>query len=344
MVGATPSSLDRIVDRAGLNGAAPGLVVVAALVAAAFGINALSDRVSTLVVALVLGAALANLGLLDDRLAPGLRFASKQMLRTGIVLLGFRLALDDVGQIGGPPGIVVVIVVVILTFVGTRLLAERLGVSGPLGLLVATGFSICGASAIAAMRPLSDADDEEVGYAIGLVTLYGTLAVVALPLLDRLVLGLGDEAFGWWSGASVHDVAQVVATASTRSETALETAVVVKLSRVVLLAPMLVAVSVSRRNRRPDTDPGARPPLIPLFVLGFLAAAAIRTSGVLGDGELDAIKQAETVLLAAAMVGLGAGIRLTDLRRLGGRPLVLGGVSWVLIAVVSYVGVLLVQP
>ncbi len=296
-----------------------------------------------LVVALLLGAIVANGGLVDERFGPGLAFASKRMLRIGIVLLGFRLALDDVSQIGGPPGIVVVAVVVVLTFFATRFLGARLGVSGPLSLLVATGFSICGASAIAAMRPLSDADDEEVGYAIGLVTLYGTLAVVALPLVDRLLLDLGEAGFGWWSGASVHDVAQVVATASTRGETALETAVVVKLSRVVLLAPMLIAVSVVR-NRQPTAGQSSRPPLIPLFVLGFLAAAAIRTAGVLGDGVLDAIKQAETIFLAAAMVGLGSSIRLGDLRRLGGRPLVLGGISWVLIAIASYGGVLLVQP
>ena len=343
MGGDPPDTTNSTLDRLGLSGTAPGIGVVAVLVAVAFGVTAITDRVSALVVSLLLGAFVANVGLVDERLAPGLAFASRRMLRLGIVLLGFRLALDDVGQIGGPPGIVVVIAVVVLTFFATRFLAGRLGVSGPLGLLVATGFSICGASAIAAMRPLSDADDEEVGYAIGLVTLYGTLAVVALPLLDRLLLGLGEEAFGWWSGASVHDVAQVVATASTRGETALETAVVVKLSRVVLLAPMLVAVSVAR-NRRIAGDASPRPPLIPLFVIGFLAAAAVRTAGLLGDDALDAIKQAETVLLAAAMVGLGASIRLADLRRLGGRPLLLGGISWLLIAVVSYGGVLLVQP
>lgn len=134
-----------------------------------------------------------------------------------------------------------------MTFTATRWLGRRLGVPPARALLVATGFSICGASAVAAMEPVADGDEQDTGIAIALVTLCGSLAILLLPAL-RGPLGLDPTAFGSWVGASVHDVGQTVATAD-RVPGALTAAVVVKLSRVVLLAPLVTGVSLARNRR-----------------------------------------------------------------------------------------------
>jgi uncharacterized integral membrane protein (TIGR00698 family) len=280
-------------------------------------------------------------------LIPGQKFAAKKVLRFGIVLLGSQLALKQVVDLGGRE-LIVVVGVVALTFLGTLWLGPRLGVSKSLSLLIATGFSICGASAVAAMEGVVEADEEEVTYAIALVTLCGSLAIVLLPLL-RNVLGLSDpQLFGSWVGASVHDVAQVIATSSTGGDLAVQSATVVKLSRVVLLAPLVACVSIwvhrsssglVAKTKKTDKKQVS---VVPLFVVGFLVMIAVRTTGVIPDNWLTRLKTIEQVCLASALVGLGSDVRITRLIKVGGRPLLLALVSWFGIAVVSLIGVRLV--
>jgi uncharacterized integral membrane protein (TIGR00698 family) len=319
---------------------APGLILAAAGAAAAWVSHELFDLFPVLMVALLLGAVLSNLGLIPHRARSGLKFTSRKLLRVGIVLLGFRLSLSQVGELG-PRGLAVVVVVVAATFLGTQWLGRRMGISPGLSLLVATGFSICGASAIAAMEGVSDAEEEEVTYAVALVTLCGSLAVVVLPWLSH-VFGMSSVRFGAWVGASVHDVGQVVAASSVRGKEALATATLVKLTRVVLLAPLVVGMSVWRSRRGAPAEGAevrARPPMLPMFVVGFLVAILVRTSEVLSADTLSAIKHAETILFAAALFALGSDVLLSRLRRVGGRPLMLGLISWGLIAAVGYGGV-----
>ncbi len=317
----------------------PGLALAAAGVAAATLFGTVLGT-SPLVPAVVAGTLLANLGLLPEAAGPGLRVAARHLLRVGVVLLGLRLSLAEVGALGAPT-LLVVGGVVALTFLGTRALARRLGLSDGLGLLVATGFAICGASAVAAMEAVADAEEEEVAYAVGLVTLCGTLSILLLPPL-RGPLGLGLTDFGRFAGASVHDVAQVVATAGAAGPESLRAAVVVKLTRVALLAPRVAVVGALRPATRPARTQGRRAPPVPLFVAGFLVAVAVRSTGLLPSAVLAGADVAEGLLLAAALFALGAGVRLDRLRAIGPRPLALGLASWAVVAAASYGGVRLV--
>jgi len=300
----------------------------------AFGVAAVLPGVNASTVAVVLGALAVNLGLHRPLLRPGTRFAASRLLRVAVVLLGLQLGLPQLERLGGA-GLVVVAVTVAVTFAGTRLLGRALRLPAALSLLIATGFAICGASAVAAMREVAGGDDDDAGVAIALVTLCGSLAILLLPEL-RTPLGLAPDGFGSWVGASVHDVGQTVATAS-RVPGALQAAVVVKLSRVVLLAPLVAGVGLARR--RAGVAVARRPPPVPLFVAGFLAAVAVASTNLLPAGLLAAAKTTQTVLLAAALVGLGTGISARTLRRTGGRALLLGAASWVLVAAVAYGGV-----
>ena len=284
----------------------PGLVLVAVAVLLAFRLGDIVD-ISPLVGGVVLGVIVANLGLLRPALAPGLTFATKRLLRAGVVMLGLRLSIDQVRDLG-VIGAVAVVVVVVASFFGIQALARLMGVRPGLGLLVATGYSICGASAVAAMEPLADADEEEVAYAIGLVTLCGSLSIIVLPAIGH-ALGLSVEQFGTWAGAGVHDVGQVTATASAYAEASLAPALLVKLTRVVLLAPMVAGVGVWRRRQHAAVaGDGRRPPIVPLFVVGFLAAIALRATGWLSAEALDTAKNLEQALLTAGMFGLGCGV------------------------------------
>ncbi|MGI9111624.1 MAG: YeiH family protein [Gaiellaceae bacterium] len=309
------------------------LVLLGLGAGAALGVHRAFPAIPPYPLALALGLVAANLGLVSRSTLAAGRGLANQLLRIGIVLLGFELAAGDVVELGAAR-LGVVVAVVVVTFAGTRWLGRMLGLSSSLSLLIAAGFAICGASAIAALRNVVDADEEEVTAAIGLVTLCGTLAIVVLPLLQG-PLGLSDEAFGAWSGASVHDVAQVVATASTAGSAALAAAVVVKLTRVLLLAPLVAGVSLRSVRVRRVSFP------VPLFVLGFLAAIALRTAGVVPDATLDVLGDAKTLALTAALAGIGLGTDLRKLGRLGSRPLVLGLLSWALVASVAYAGVVL---
>jgi len=325
----------------------PGLLLVSTVTCVGFNIHWQFKTISPLVASLVLGVLIGNVFSIPKSFIPGQKFAAKKVLRFGIVLLGTQLALKQVVDLGGRE-LIVVIAVVALTFLGTLWLGPRLGVSKSLSLLIATGFSICGASAVAAMEGVVEAEEEEVTYAIALVTLCGSLAIVLLPLL-RNVLGLSDpQLFGSWVGASVHDVAQVIATSSTGGDPAVQSATVVKLSRVVLLAPLVASVSIWVRRSssglvaKTEKADKRRVSIVPLFVIGFLVMIAVRTTGVIPDNWLSKLKTIEQICLASALVGLGSDVRIARLLKVGGRPLLLALISWFGIAVVSLIGVRLV--
>jgi uncharacterized integral membrane protein (TIGR00698 family) len=326
--------------------ALPGLSAAVIVVAVAFALHAALPAVPVLTASVGLGIFVAQLPALrfwlDGPLAPGLRFAARTLMRAGIVLLGFKLSLIDIGRLGAL-AIVVIVGIVLATFAGTYWLGRLLRLPSTQALLVATGFSICGASAIGAMGSVTRSSREEQATPVALVTLCGTLAIGVLPLLQA-PLGLTGVQFGHWVGASVHDVGQVVATAQTAGSAALAIAVVVKLTRVLMLAPMVAGAGMVLRRRDrlggQVVDAAARrPPIVPLFVAGFLAAVALRTFLPMPTAVLDGADSLQTILLAAALFGLGSAVRFGTLLRTGGRALALGLLSWALIAALALAAV-----
>jgi uncharacterized integral membrane protein (TIGR00698 family) len=328
---------------------APGLVVAAAAVGVAWLVHLAVPVMPFLTAAVILGILAANVPVssspVSGILRPGLDFSGKKFMRLGIVLLGLKLSLFDVAALGwGTLGIIVSIV--LLTFFGTLLLAKALKLPGDQPILLATGFSICGASAIGAMSGVTKTDHRDTVVPIALVTLCGTLAIGVLPLL-KVPLGLDPVQFGHWVGASVHDVGQVVATAQTAGPAALAGALIIKLTRVLMLAPMVTGVALVRRRKHKragslKAEPGAAvklPPLVPLFVAGFMAMIVLRTLGFLPPAVLGIAGTAQDLLLAAALFGLGSSVRVGSLMRTGGRAIVAAMLSWALIAALAYGGV-----
>jgi uncharacterized integral membrane protein (TIGR00698 family) len=307
--------------------AAAGLVV-------AFGIHLLVPAIPMLTMCVVLGAVWGNLARTESTKA-GLAFAARHFLRIGVVLLGLKLSLYDIAGLGWLT-LALIVALVVITFLATWGVGRLAGLPGEQPLLIATGFSICGASAIGAMAAITKSKDEETATPVALVTLCGTIAIALLPFL-AVPLGLTGANFGEWVGASVHDVGQVVATAQIAGVTALAVAIVVKLTRVLLLAPMVAIVGATRRTE------GARPAIVPLFVVGFIVAVIARTFLPIPDVALTIADVAQTVLLGLALVGLGSAIRVRTLVRTGGRAVLVGLFSWALIASLG-LGLVAISP
>ncbi|KAF0962630.1 MULTISPECIES: YeiH family protein [Rhodococcus] len=317
----------------------PGLALCAAATALAMGIGRFLPTVSPLLIAIVLGAVLSNVARLPERLRPGLQFSAKKLLRVGIALLGLQLMLSDILGLGW--GVIVVVVsIVCLGIVGTMFVGKLLGLSWTQRLLIACGFSICGAAAVAAVDGVVDADEEEVITAVALVVIFGTLMIPAIPLLSR-ALGLSDTDAGLWAGGSIHEVAQVVAAGGAIGGAALGVAAVVKLARVLMLAPVMAVLSVRQRSLAGSDADVKRPPLVPLFVVAFLACVGLRSSGLLPAGLLADAKILQTALLTAAMFALGAGVQIATIKKVGARPFVLATISTVWVGSIALVGVLL---
>ncbi|MFF1715674.1 YeiH family protein [Streptomyces sp. NPDC058268] len=320
----------------------PGLALAALGVVVAWTVHALIPAVPMLTAAVVLGLAAAHVpgvrAVVRGRGKAGLSLAGKRLMRAGVVLLGLKLSLDDVLGLGWAT-VAMVLGVVAATFFGTWWLGRRMGLPGDQPLLIATGYSICGASAIGAVSEVTESEERDAAVSVALVTLCGTLAIAVLPLLQG-PLGLSDAEFGQWAGASVHDVGQVVATAQTAGAGALGDAVLVKLMRVAVLAPLVAAVGLSVRARSTARETGKRrPPVLPLFVAGFLGMVAVRSSGWVPGTALDVAGHAQELLLAAALFGLGSAVDLPSLTRTGGRVAAVGLCAWVVVAGASYLGV-----
>lgn len=298
--------------------------------------------------AVVLGVLAANLpgagAWTAGRGRPGLDFAGKHLMRGGIVLLGLKVSVMDVLGLGWL-ALVLIVGVVGASFGGTYAISRLFRLPPVTSLLVATGFSICGASAIGAVAAVRRIRHAETVLPVALVTLCGTLAIGVLPLLAH-PLGLTATVFGAWTGASVHDVGQVVATAQTAGTAALAVAVVVKLTQVLLLAPVAALAGAHHRNgvRALGTDGVTTklPPLVPLFVVGFVAMVGLRSTGWLSVAWLDLGATLQDVLLGAALFGLGSAVRIRTLLHTGGQALLAALASWLLIAVLGLAAAFLI--
>lgn len=316
----------------------PGLAICAVAVTIAITVNRLLPGVSALIVAIVLGIALTNVVQLPDSVSPGITFAAKKLLRLGIVFLGLKLVISDIVSLGVPM-LAVIVCIVVGGILGTVAIGRALKMRPAQVLLIACGFSICGAAAVAGVEGVTDSDEEDVVTAVALVVIFGTLMIPVIPLLGPL-FGMDAETNGLWAGGAIHEIAQVVAAGGVIGSGALAVAVIVKLARVLMLAPVVAALSVrQRRAGIAEAADGKRPPIVPLFIIGFLAMIVLRSLVDLPSAVVEAGDLMQTALLAAAMFGLGCGVKVRNLIGVGIRPFVLAVGSTVWVATIAFVGV-----
>lgn len=319
---------------------APGLLLCLIAVVIAMSVNALVPGLSPLIVAIVAGIALTNVVRLPESTSPGITLASKKLLRLGIVFLGLQLVISDIISLGVPM-LIVIVCIVAGGLLGTVAMGRLLKMKPAQALLIACGFSICGAAAVAGVEGVTDSEEEEVVTAVALVVIFGTIMIPVIPFLGQLI-GMDSEMRGMWAGGSIHEIAQVVAAGGIVGGSALGVAVIVKLARVLLLAPVVAVLSVRQRRHGHETA-GKRPPIVPIFIIGFLAMVILRSTLPLPEAVLTTGNFLQTALLSAAMFGLGCGVKIRNLIRVGARPFILATASTILVAGIALGGIELAQ-
>jgi uncharacterized integral membrane protein (TIGR00698 family) len=325
----------------------------------------LNKSVSEILVAVLLGLYLRNWITLGERTRAGIKFSIQRILRFGIILLGLRLSLQDVAATGFTALILVTICITValtLAYFAGRLFK----VPTRLAALIGVGTAICGNTAIVAMAPVLDAEEEEMSFAVATITLFGLLAVLFYPIIGHLI-GLSDRSFGLWAGTAVNDTSQVVAVGAIFSGAALDVATIVKLTRNTLMAPLIVLFGLfyTRGLNRKMSAEAAHASrldwgkLIPGFVIGFLVMSLVRTVGValgvlpqniahpgnlqVAASILTACDELSKFFILMALAGVGLNTDLASLRRIGLKPLIVGTCVAVLLALVS-LGLILYTP
>ncbi len=317
---------------------ASALALIAVGTIAATLIGELERAPSAIAVALLLGlfaSPFVHLG--ESSRVPSF---GKFALRAGVVLLGFRITLDDIAGLGVPI-LVMAVVVSVTVLTATIWIGRRTHIGRRLATLLGVGSAICGASAVAAAGTTIEASDEETAYAIATVTLIGTFATFALPAVGAWI-GLDDRDLGIWIGMMVHDVGQVVAASTTVGDEALTAAIPVKLMRVLLLVPVLAILASSSLAKPKVVDPTDEPGrvkqiigLVPGFVALFLLASIISSTGIIPDRFAEIASDVERVLFTAALFAIGVSVHLPTLRRIGPRPAVTSAAVWLVACAVT---------
>ncbi|MGW1029951.1 YeiH family protein [Streptomyces sp. NPDC002577] len=320
----------------------PGLAVSLAVAAMATVIGKLAPVVGGAVSGIVIGAVLATVIKHGDRLRPGITTASKTVLQVSVVMLGTQLSLRQIVQVGSQ-SLPVLVGTLAVCLSAAFLFGHWLRVSGGLTTLIGVGTSICGASAIAAVTPVIGVGGAEVAYAVSTIFIFNIAAVLFFPLVGHL-LGLSQHAFGLFAGTAVNDMSSVVAAATTYGDAAGDYAVVVKLTRTLLIIPvcLILAALVRRRARRRSTEANDTKrvrvrALVPWFLVGFLLMAAVNTVGLIPSGAHPILSEVSVFLITMALSAIGLSTDLSGLRRTGPRPILLGGFLWIVMSGTSLV-------
>jgi uncharacterized membrane protein YadS len=295
---------------------------------------------------------------------PGYEFASKTLLQLSIVVLGTGLSLQQVVKVGGQ-SLPVMLGTLTVALGGAWLFGRLLGVRGDTQTLIGVGTAICGASAIAAATAAIGAKRSSVAYALATIFTFNVVAVLAFPPLGHL-LGLDAQAFGLWAGTAINDTSSVVAAGYTYGQQAGDQALVVKLTRSLMLIPIVIGLVIlkSRREARAAVLPVQSPPvhpsrglsspvwratrvkrgrvnrlpwrrMVPMFLVGFVVAAGLRSAGLVPNEWQQTLSLVGTFLITSALVAIGLSMRPSELRKAGWRPLALGALLWASVALSS---------
>lgn len=303
----------------------PGVLVASGITAIAFVLawvqESLVDHavLEPLVLSLILGLIVRMLWIPSPRVDKGIAFSGKQLLEFAIVVLGLTLDLGAIVDAGWKIVVSVLLLVSMTLIVGISL-GKAMGLNTQLATLVAVGNAICGNSAIAAVAPVIRAKKAEVAAAIALTAVLGVGVVLLLPLLVP-ILNLSDERFGVVAGLSVYAVPQVLATTFSVSVTSGQIGSLVKLTRVIMLGPVVALFAWVYRDQD-DTATGSSfsvKKFFPWFVVGFFLCAIVRTAGFVPSGLVQPATDFSRILTAVAMAGLGLGVDIRSVREMGGK-------------------------
>lgn len=310
----------------------PGLVFCVGIALAAWRLGTFAPLVGGPVFGILIGLVVALVrGNIPARLQPGIKFAGKQVLQLSIVLLGATLQLREV-FVNGARSLPVMLGTLVVTLAAAYVFGRLLRIDRDLRRLLGIGTAICGGSAIAALSSVIEVGEADVAYAITTVFLFNIVAVLTFPWIGH-ALALTQHAFGLWAGTAINDTSSVVAAGFVYGHAAGNEAVIVKLTRTLLILPIVLFYAgkrISQARASAQRVPWRR--IMPWFILWFLLAAIIRSAGAIPPAAQNGIAQAAVFLIIVALSGIGLSADAVAIRRAGLRPLALGFILWACIA------------
>ena len=266
--------------------------------------------------------------------APGIKFASKQILQLSIILLGANLELGEVVG-SGLHSLPVMLGTLVITLTAAYVVGKLLGIDRDLRRLLGVGTTICGGSAIAALSSVIDVSEADVAYAISAVFLFNIAAVLTFPWIGHL-LALSQHAFGLWAGTAINDTSSVVAAGFVYGHATGNEAVIVKLTRTTLIIPIVVFYAGKRIWHARASGEGVDwMKIMPWFILWFVVAAVLNTLHVIPAPVHPIVTETALFLIVVALTGVGLSANAQAIRSAGARPLALGFILWALIAISS---------
>ncbi len=312
----------------------PGIALAAVIAVPAWYIGKLVPVVGSPVLGILFGMILA-FWKRPEMLNEGISYTSKKLLQYSIILLGFDMNLFNVFKTGKQT-LVLMAFTLTASFLTAYFVGKLLKLDGNTKTLIGVGSSICGGSAIAATAPVIHADDAEVAQSISTIFLFNVIAAFLFPFLGH-VLGMSDQSFGLWAGTAVNDTSSVVAAGYTFSNAAGNLAVIVKLTRTLMIVPVTLVLAIYTSHKAKGKEKGSYSlvKIFPWFVLGFIAASVINTFVALPAGMGSFLAQAGKFVIVMAMAAIGLNTNLVKLVKNGGKPILLGGICWAVLAVTS---------
>jgi len=289
---------------------------------------------SPMIVGIILGMLYANSlrNNLPDTWVPGILFCSKRILRIGIILYGFRLTFQDVTAVG-LPAILIDAIIVTVTVCGGVLIGKLLKMDRSIALLTSVGSGICGAAAVLGAESAINTKPYKTAVAVSTVVIFGTLSMFLYPVLYRNgVFDLSPELMGLFTGSTVHEVAHVVGAGNAMGQGVSNTAIIVKMIRVMMLVPALLVISwaVARNLTKRDTAEQAKGKItIPWFAILFLVVIGFNSFNLLPASLVEWINQFDTFLLTMAMTALGAETSFDKFKKAGAKPFLLAAILFV---------------
>ncbi|MBC6943839.1 MAG: YeiH family protein [Xanthomonadales bacterium] len=316
-------------------GCTAGVLLALVIALAAWWLGRLMPLVGGPVIGIVLGIVTRNLAAPGPRFTPGITFAGNRVLQWSVILLGFGLSLTQVVATG-LESLAVTLVTLMVAFLGAWVLGRWLGVHDKLKVLIGIGTAICGASAIAAVTPIIRPEEHDTALAVSTIFLFNVVAVLVFPPLGHL-LQLSDPGFGLWAGTAINDTSSVVAAGYSYSHAAGDYATIVKLTRATLIIPISLALAlvVAARDRNQGAADFRLGRIFPWFILGFLAASALRTAGLVPTAMLALLQATAGFFIIVALAAIGLSADLRKMMASGARPVLLGLGVWVAVSLGS---------
>lgn len=270
-----------------------------------------------------------------ERFNEGIKFTSKKILQYSIILLGFDMNLFQVLKTGKET-LILLLFTLTATFIIAYVMGKALKVDANTNILIGVGSAICGGSAIAAAAPVIKAKDEEIAQAISTIFLFNVIAAFLFPVIGHL-LNMSNHTFGMWAGTAINDTSSVVAAGFTYSEAAGNLAVIVKLTRTLMIIPVTLFLALYKSGKAKQENRGEYHiiSIFPWFVLGFILACILTTFLPLPSVLCKALAKVGKFCIVMAMACIGLNTNIAKLIKNGARPILLGLICWVSLAVVS---------